>query len=108
MGLDPTKAVAQCYDGAAAMSGVKSGVQARMREMYEKAVYIHCWAHNLNLVLINACSDTPHVLNFFSTLQSLHTFFSGSTLQHSKYLDKQRDLHPNDTTHKLQSLSDTR
>ena len=79
-----------------------------MREMYEKAVYIHCWAHKLNLVLINACSDTPHVLDFFSTLQSLYTFFSGSTLRHSKYLDKQRDLHPNDRTHKLQSLSDTR
>ena len=31
-GLDPSKAVAQCYDGSAAMSGVKTGVQARMRE----------------------------------------------------------------------------
>ena len=31
MGLDSSKAVAQCYDGAAAMSGVKSGVQVRMR-----------------------------------------------------------------------------
>ena len=89
------------------MSGVKTGVQARMREKYEKAVYVHCWAHRLNLVLVNACCDTPHVLDFFSTLQSLHTFFSGSTLQHSKYLDKQ-ELHPNDRTHKLQSLSDTR
>ena len=108
MGLDPSKAVAQCYDGAAAMSGVKTGVQARMREKYEKAVYVHCWAHRLNLVLVNACCDTPHVLNFFSTLQSLHTFFSGSTLRHSKYLDKQKELHPNDRTHKLQSLSDTR
>ena len=108
MGLDPSKAVAQCYDGAAAISGVKTGVQARMREKYEKAVYVHCWAHRLNLVLVNACCDTPHVLDFFSTLQSLHTFFSGSTLRHSKYLDKQKELHPNDRTHKLQSLSDTR
>ena len=104
MGLDPHKAVAQCYDGAVAMSGV----QARMREKYEKAVYVHCWAHKLNLVLVNACSDTPHVLDFFSTLQSLYTFFSGSTLRHSKYLDKQKELHPEDKTHKLQSLSDTR
>ena len=99
-------AVAQC--GAAAMSCLKSGVQARMREKYEKAVYVHCWAHKLNLVLVHACSGTTHVLDFFSTLQSLHTFFSGSTLRHSKYLDKQKELHPNDRTHKLQSLSDTR
>ena len=79
MELDPHKAVAQCYDGAAAMSGVKSGVQARMRGKYEKAVYVHCWAHKLNLVLVHACSGTTHVLDFFSTLQSLHTFFSGSS-----------------------------
>ena len=90
------------------MSGVKSGVQVRMREKYEKAVYVHCWAHRLNLVLVDACSHTPHVLDFFSTLQSLYAFFSGSTLRHSKYLDKQKELHPDDRTHKLQSLSDTR
>ena len=107
MGLDPHKAVAQCYDGAAAMSGVKYGVQTRMREKYEKAVYVHCWAHKLNLVLVHACSGTTRA-DFFSTLQPLHTFFSGSTLRHSVYLDKQKELHPNDRTHKLQSLSDTR
>ena len=67
MGSDPIKAVAQCYDRAAAMSGVKTGVQERIRENYEKAVYVHCWAHRLNLVLVNACCDTPHVLDFFST-----------------------------------------
>ena len=61
MGLDPSMAVAQCYDGAAAMSGVKTGVQARMREKCEKAVYVHCWAHRLNLMLVNACCDTPRV-----------------------------------------------
>ena len=76
MGLDCSKAVAQCCDGTAGMSGVKAGVQVQMREKYEKAVYAHCWAHRLNLVLVNACSDTPHVLDFFLTLQSLHTFFS--------------------------------
>ena len=36
-----------------------------MREKYDKAVYVHCWAHRLNLVLVNACSDAPHVLDFF-------------------------------------------
>ena len=75
LGLDPHKAVIQSYDGVAGMSGVKSGVQTRMREKYDKAVYVHCWAHKLNLVLVRVCSCITHVLNFFSTLQFLDTFF---------------------------------
>ena len=107
LGLDPKKAVAQCYDGAAAMSGgVKSGVQVRMRETYGNAVYIHCWAHKLNLVLVDVCADT--VPEFFSILKSLYNFFSGSKLRHSHFITKQKALHPTDRTHKLQSLSNTR
>ena len=107
MGLDPNKAVVQCYGGAAAMSGVKSGVQAGMREMYEKAVYIHRWAHKLDLVLVNACSDIPHVLDFFfnSPVSSHFLFWIYSV---ALKVPGQRELHPNDRTHKLQSLSDTR
>ena len=47
-----------------------------MREKYKNAVYIHCW---VNLVLVDVCSDTPYVLEFFSTLQSLYNFYMPST-----------------------------
>lgn len=33
---------AQGYDGAAAMCGHLNGVQAKMRESYPKAMYVHC------------------------------------------------------------------
>jgi hypothetical protein len=37
----------QGYDGAAAMSGHLNGVQAKIREHYPKALYVHCSAHSL-------------------------------------------------------------
>lgn len=41
----------QCYDGGSNMSGVKSGVKARILAEQPLALYIHCTAHALNLAL---------------------------------------------------------
>ena len=54
MNLSVSKVRGQCYDGAATMSGVKSGVVARLCVAEPRAVYTHCYCHSLNL----ACSDT--------------------------------------------------
>lgn len=43
----------QRYDGAAVMSGSCSGVQAKVMEEALTAVYTHCSAHRLNLVLVD-------------------------------------------------------
>ncbi|KAL5261878.1 hypothetical protein ACHWQZ_G007548 [Mnemiopsis leidyi] len=39
------KLVAQTYDGASTMSGHISGVQSRIRAKHDKAIYVHCMAH---------------------------------------------------------------
>ncbi|KAG6937228.1 zinc finger MYM-type containing 1 [Chelydra serpentina] len=41
----------QCYDGASNVSGVLSGVQARVKHEEPRAVYVHCMAHSSNLVV---------------------------------------------------------
>ena len=47
-----THLVAQCYDGASVMSGRLNGLQAIMRkDVCPKGIYVHCWAHRLNLVV---------------------------------------------------------
>ena len=51
--LDPKQIVSQGYDGASVMSGRCSGVQERIREVVTQARYIHCYAHNLNLALVD-------------------------------------------------------
>ena len=45
--------VSQCYDGASVMSGQYAGVSAKIKELNNKAVYVHCCAHRLNLVLVD-------------------------------------------------------
>ena len=44
----------QCYDGAAAMAGSRSGVAKLVSEEEARAIYTHCYGHALNL----ACADT--------------------------------------------------
>ena len=54
LNLSITKVRGQCYDGASAMSGTKSGVAKKVCDTEPRAVYMHCYGHALNL----ACSDT--------------------------------------------------
>lgn len=62
--VDINKCVSLCYDGASVMSGCQSGVQARVLEINPKAIYIHCHAHQLNLVLVDACRQLSHASEF--------------------------------------------
>ena len=76
--LDITKLRGQGYDGAACMSGIYTGVQARILAKEPKAVYIHCAAHNLNLVLNDAVCDVKDVSNFFGVMEQIYVFFGHS------------------------------
>ena len=55
------KLIAQTYDGASALSGIHKGVQTRIKEVYKNAHYIHCYAHQLNLILEQATSQNSKV-----------------------------------------------
>lgn len=47
----------QAYDGAGNVSGKYSGLQKRVREKEERAVFVHCPAHCLNLVIQDCMKD---------------------------------------------------
>lgn len=107
-GLDVTSnLVGQGYDGASVMSGVNRGVQQKIREVAPKAIYVHCYAHRLNLVLVDVCKDIPLVRQFFALLERLYVFSSHS-VAHQRWVDIQKQLYPNDAPRQLQRLSDTR
>jgi len=74
----PNKLIAQTY-GAAVMSGEFNGVQAKVKEDAPDAIFIHCYAHRLNLVLSQAASSIAKCNVFFSTLGGLSCFFTTSS-----------------------------
>ncbi|XP_021358428.1 zinc finger MYM-type protein 1-like [Mizuhopecten yessoensis] len=54
--IDISQARGQSYDGAACMSSAKMGVQARIRQLSPRALYVHCNSHVLNLSIASAPS----------------------------------------------------
>lgn len=48
--------LAICFDGASTMSGKISDVQVRCKAENNKLIYVHCYAHCLNLTLVDYIS----------------------------------------------------
>ena len=59
------------FDGAANMSGRKTGVQAQLKKTLENANYIHCRSHLLNLAAANIAQDLKQWKGLFSAFNSL-------------------------------------
>ncbi len=110
-GLDVKNIRGQGYDGCAAMSGVYKGVQAIIKQRSEKAYFVHCYAHRLNLVVVDMCCKNTATRNFFGLVEQLYSFMEGSAKRHSLFIDVQQKLaserdHSKPQT--LKSLSTTR
>ena len=106
-GLELSSLRGQFYDGAVNMSGQYNGLQAKVREKNQSALYVHCYAHSLNLVLVKAITQNQISRNFFGVVQSLYNFIAGSSKRHDLFIkmQKEREIsHP--VT--LKALSDTR
>lgn len=89
--LDIKKCVAQCYDGASVMSGSFTGVQKRIADIIPQAVYIHCYAHRLNLCLLNSIQDISAVVNFFDTVQGVYTYIMNGHTRYELFIQIQKD-----------------
>ena len=50
-GIPVSHIIGQSYDGAGNMSGKIKGLQAKVKEIQPKALYVWCSAHRLNLVI---------------------------------------------------------
>lgn len=70
-----SKIVCQTYDWASVMSGALSGTQQRVRTHFPSAIFVHCFAHALNLILTQSVSFISECRIFFSTLGGLVSFF---------------------------------
>lgn len=69
-GFSLQKLRGQGYDRAANMSGIYNGVQARILQIAPNALYVHCAAHNLNLML-NDCVKNVLAIEIFMILLNI-------------------------------------
>ena len=102
--LGTDKLRGQGYDGASNMSGCFKGVQARIREIQPLAVYTHCVAHVLNLVVVDSC-ENPFIRDTIATVKEVINFFKES-VQREHVLTS--NVSENSSSHKLSKLCETR
>ncbi|KAG8645341.1 hypothetical protein MANES_10G056233v8 [Manihot esculenta] len=69
--LSLAKLRGQGYDGAANMSGEFNGLKTLILKENKNAHYIHCFAHQLKLVVVTASHESESVGDFFETLSMI-------------------------------------
>ena len=67
--------IAQCrgqaFDGASNMSGAQNGVQALVKKEANRALYVHCLAHSLNLCIQEVSKKCDFVRNVMDLIYEL-------------------------------------
>ena len=77
----------QGYDRAANMSGIYNGLQSRLQRQNPKALYVHCHAHCLNLVLVESAKSSIQFVTFFSLVEKLYAFVANSSKRHAAFME---------------------
>lgn len=103
--IDKHTCIAQTYDGASVMSGSAKGVQEIFAQQVPQAVYVHCFNHRLNLVIVDVCKGNDSVSRFIAQLQRLYVFVSRSTV-HPVFVALQKEV--GSRVVELKRLSETR
>ncbi|XP_021631800.2 zinc finger MYM-type protein 1-like [Manihot esculenta] len=87
--LSLAKLRGQGYDGAANMSGEFNGLKTLILKENKNAHYIHCFAHQLQLVIVTASHESESVGDFFETLSMIVNTIGASC----KRKDSFREIH---------------
>ncbi|KAK0138933.1 hypothetical protein N1851_024521 [Merluccius polli] len=75
-GYSADNILSQCDDGASVVSGVRGSVQALLQQKLGKYIpYIHCYNHQLHLVVVHAMQSEQCTKRFFDLSSSLYNFF---------------------------------
>ncbi|XP_069670967.1 zinc finger MYM-type protein 1-like isoform X2 [Periplaneta americana] len=82
-----SKIVAQTYDGAVVIPSEINALQAKVREKFPGALFIHSMSHEFNHVLSQSVSCIRECNVFFKTLDGFSSFFSKSS-KRAHYLDQ--------------------
>ncbi|XP_073228860.1 52 kDa repressor of the inhibitor of the protein kinase-like [Porites lutea] len=93
LGLSMDDCPGQCYDGAGNMSGRLNGASSLIRAEHDKAIYVHCMNHRLNLCVADTC-QLPLVRNMMDVVRKISEFFDNSPKRQQHLISKIRLLMP--------------
>ena len=101
--LEVGNIVGMGFDGAATISGKKTGVQARLKKHAPHAVFVHC--HLQQLVCVQAANSTTRIKYVYTMLTTLWKYFHYSPesaeslkeIQHVLNLPEMKVIKPSDT-----------
>ncbi|XP_022030925.1 zinc finger MYM-type protein 1-like [Helianthus annuus] len=91
-GLSLKRLRGQGYDGANNMRGEFNGLKAKILEENSSAYYVHCFAHQLQLVVVTVARKHLGVVNFFDNLSILMNIVCSSCKRTDilRYNEKER------------------
>ncbi|KAL4083325.1 hypothetical protein QTP88_028654 [Uroleucon formosanum] len=103
-----------CFDGASTMSGHLNGVQSKYKEKNNSIMYVHCYAHCLNLALVDSICEKSNskgkqnrlIFNLLGTVQFIYNFIENSPMRHATLEKVAKET--GDKLHTLKSCSNTR
>ena len=81
----------QGYDGASNMRGEFNGVQKLIRDENPYAFYVHCFAHQLQLVVVAVSTSTPAIADFFNYVPLIVNTVGASCMRKDILLAKHHD-----------------
>ena len=93
LGLSMDDCRGQCYDAAGNMSGRLNGASSLIRAEHDKAIYVHCMNHSLNLCIADTC-QLPLVRTMIDVVRKLSEFFDNSSKRQQHLINKIRLLMP--------------
>lgn len=103
-----TMLVGQSYDGANNMRGQYQGLQSFIKEVNPAAMYTWCYAHRLNLIVVQVTSSSPDSVNLFGNIEELYNFISSSKKRVAYYENMQKEKHPTVRVKRLKRVNTTR
>lgn len=108
--LDMNLCVAQCYDGASNMSGVRAGVASLISARYPNALYFHCASHRLNLVVASSCQtcEEQSIRNMLDSIKKTSDIFKHSAKKEFLFGRTISEELPTETRRKLMDVCRTR
>ncbi|KAJ1690536.1 hypothetical protein LUZ63_014691 [Rhynchospora breviuscula] len=82
----------QGYDGASNMRGEFNCVQKLIRDENPYAFYVHCFAHQLQLVVVTVSTSTPAIAYFFNYVPLIVNTVAASCIRKNALLARQHDM----------------